>query len=114
MASTLRQKWFLFFVKKAQNFVHFRPYELVQILPACGPNTHQNVWRDFRLPVSAFATVARKSFKGNFTAKIDFLIGYFLLLYITDGKSLHTLFDKYLDHMMVKFEQNHMVKYTQF
>ena len=25
-------------------------------------------------------------------------------------KSLHTLFDKYLDHMLVKFEQNRMVQ----
>ena len=25
-------------------------------------------------------------------------------------KSLHTLFDKYLDHMLVKFEPNHMVR----
>ena len=28
-------------------------------------------------------------------------------------KSLHTLFDKYLDHMQVKFEQNHL-NYTKF
>ena len=28
-------------------------------------------------------------------------------------KSLHTLFDKYLDHMQVKFEQNLMVQTTQ-
>ena len=27
-------------------------------------------------------------------------------------KSLHTLFDKYLDHMLVKFEQNRMVQTT--
>ena len=27
-------------------------------------------------------------------------------------KSLHTLFDKYLDHMLVKFEQNCMVQTT--
>ena len=27
-------------------------------------------------------------------------------------KSLHTLFDKYLDHMLVKFEQNRMVQIT--
>ena len=27
-------------------------------------------------------------------------------------KSLHTLFDTYLDHMMVKFEQNCMVQTT--
>ena len=31
-------------------------------------------------------------------------------------KSLHALCDKYLDHMLVKFEQNHMVRtiYTQY
>ena len=28
-------------------------------------------------------------------------------------KSLHTLFDKYLDHLLVKFEQNHMVRNKQ-
>ena len=27
-------------------------------------------------------------------------------------KSLHTLFDKYLDHMLVKFEQNCMIQTT--
>ena len=29
----------------------------------------KNVWRDFRLPMSALARVARKSFNGKFTAK---------------------------------------------
>ena len=38
-----------------------------------------NVWRAFQLPMSALATVARKSFKGKFTAKIDFPIGHFML-----------------------------------
>ena len=28
-------------------------------------------------------------------------------------KSLHTLFDKYLDHMLVEFEQNRMVQTIQ-
>ena len=42
-----------------------------------------NVWRDLRLSVIAFATVARKSFKGKFTAKIDFPIGYFRLPLLT-------------------------------
>ena len=32
----------------------------------------RNVWRDFRLSMSALATVAGKSFHGKFTAKIDF------------------------------------------
>ena len=55
--------------------------------------------------MSALATVYSKC-----TAKIDFSIGYFMLPYIADAdigslKSLHTIFDKYLDHMLVKFEQ---------
>ena len=32
---------------------------------------------------------------------------------IVSLKSLYTLFDKYLDHMLVKFEQNCMVQTTQ-
>ena len=63
------------------------------------------------------ATVAGKSLNGKFTAKNDILIGYF---YITNAdadigslKSLHILFDKYLDHMLVKFEQNCMVRTIQ-
>ena len=28
--------------------------------------------------------------------------------------SLHTLFDKYVDHMLVKFEQNRMVRTIQY
>ena len=39
----------------------------------------RNVWRDFRLPMSALAKVAGKSFYGKFTAKNDFSIGYFML-----------------------------------
>ena len=38
-----------------------------------------NVWRDFRLPMSALATVAGKSFNGKFTPKIDIPLGYFIL-----------------------------------
>ena len=58
--------------------------------------------------MSALATVAPKSFNGKFTAKIDFRSG--ILRYNADAdigslKSLHTLFDKYLDHMLVKFEK---------
>ena len=70
------------------------------------------------LPMSALATVARKSFDSKFTAKIDFPIGHFMLPLIADTnieslKSLHTLFDKYLDHMLVKFEQNLMIRTIQ-
>ena len=40
----------------------------------------RNVWRDFRLPMSALATAAGKSFNGKFTSTFDFPIGYFILL----------------------------------
>ena len=43
MASTLCQNGLekLDFCQKTQNFMHIRAYNLVQILPACGPNTYQ-------------------------------------------------------------------------
>ena len=46
-----------------------------------------NVWRDLRLPMSASATVTRKSFYVKCTAKIDVPIGYFMLplLMLTSG-----------------------------
>ena len=69
---------------------------------------------DFRLPKSVLATVAQKSFNGKFPAKIDFPIGHFmlpLLMLTLEVKSLSILiFDKYLDHILVKFEQNRMVR----
>ena len=72
-----------------------------------------NVWKNLRLPVSASATVARKSFNGKFIAKLDFPMRAFYVTIndtvIGSLKSLHTLFDTYLDHMMVKFEQNRTV-----
>ena len=63
--------------------------------------------------------VAGKSFNRKFTAKIDFII-IPLVCFITIAdavikslKYLHTLCDKYLDHMLGKFEQNRMVRTTQ-
>ena len=57
--------------------------------------------------MSVLATVAGKCLNGKVTAKIDFPIGYFILpllmLTLEVQKSLYTLFDKYLDHMLVKF-----------
>ena len=56
--------------------------------------------------------VAGKNFHGKFTAKIDFKIGYYVTITDADSgslKSRHTFFDKYLDHMLVKFKQNRMV-----
>ena len=65
----------------------------------------------------AFATVAQKSFKSKFITKNHFPIGHFMLpLLLPTKKSLkflHTLFDKYLDHMLVKFAKNRMVRNIQ-
>ena len=64
--------------------------------------------------MSALATIAWESFNGKFTAKIDFPIELFYKTIadvdVENLKSLHTLFDKYSDHMLVEFEQNRMVR----
>ena len=41
MVSTLSQNWLPIFSRKAQNFECFVPYDFVQILQACVPNTYQ-------------------------------------------------------------------------
>ena len=72
----------------------------------------RNIWRDFSLPAFKLATAARKSSNGKFTAKIDFLIRHFIVTiadaHIESLKSLHTLFDKNLHHMLVKIHQSRM------
>ena len=62
--------------------------------------------------MSALATVARKSLNRNWFSDRAFYVT------IADAdieslKSLHTLFDKYLEHMLVKFKQNRMVRTVQ-
>ena len=55
----------------------------------------KNVWGDFRVPMSALVTLAGKRLNCNFTAKIDFPIGYFMLpllmLTFESLKSLHMI-----------------------
>ena len=72
----------------------------------------RNVWRDCRLPMSALATVAWKSFNSKFTVKIEFPICYVTIADADIGSlnSLHTLFDKFFDYMLVKFKTNRMVR----
>ena len=91
---------------------------MVQISPACGPNTNQIMYGeslDFQCH-AAFATVARKSFNVKFIAK-KFSDRAFHVT-ITDADigsqdSLRTLFYKYLGHVLVKFEQNRLVRNKQ-
>ena len=66
------------------------------------------VWRDFRPKVSTLATVAGKSFYCKFTEKkkrFSDRVFYIITAGANIGslKSLHTLFDKCLDHMLVEF-----------
>ena len=50
-------------VKKLKISLSFGLYDFVQISPACGTNTFpRNVWRDFRLLMSASATIKCKMF----------------------------------------------------
>ena len=121
MASTLCQKWFkknVVFLSKSSTF------RVVWTIQLCSNFTgmwykhfSRNVWRDFRLSMSALASVARKSFNGKFTAKIGFPIGHFmlpLLMLKLEVLSLSIqLFDKYLDHMLVEYEQNRMFRTKQ-
>ena len=87
MASTMSklcQKWFkkTIFLSKSSKF------RVVWIKRFCSNFTGmwykyflRNVWTDFRLPMSVLTTimtVARKSFNGKFTAKIDFPTGHFM------------------------------------
>ena len=68
--------------------------------------------------MSALETVAGKSLTANLLQKLIFRSGI-LCYHCADTdteslKSLHTLFDKYLDHMRVKLEQNRMVQTIKF
>ena len=123
MASTLCQKWFL----KTRFLSKSSKLRVVWTIQFCSNFTSMwpkylsdNVWRHLRHPRSASATVAEKSFNGKFTAKIG-IFDWVFYITIADAvigslKSLHTLsnnFVKYLDHMLVKFEQNCMVRTVQ-
>ena len=83
MASTLCQKWFLktlFFFSKSSKFrIVWTIQFCLNISSMWSKYLSNYVWRDFRLPMSALATVAGNSFNGKFTAKIDFPIGCFIL-----------------------------------
>ena len=70
-----------------------------------------NVWRDLRFSISALAKATRKNSSGKFTAKIDQV--FHVTITIADAdignlKSRHIC----LDHMLVKFKQNLIVRTT--
>ena len=64
----------------------------------------ERLWT-FNVSISNSST---EKFNSKFTARIDFPIGNFmlpLLMLILEVKSLHTLFDKYLEHMLVNLNK---------
>ena len=70
--------------------------------------------------LATVAMVAGKSYKGKFTLSKNWFSSrvFYITIDIANAdigslKSLHTLFDKYLDHMLVEFEQNRMVRTIQ-
>ena len=75
-----------------------------------------NVCKEFRFPLSEFAMVAGK-FLWQIYSKILFSDrGFYVTIIDTDIeklKSLLTLFGKYLDYILVKFEQNCIVRNIQ-
>ena len=104
------------FCEKADNFVHFGPYDLVQTSVGCCPNTYQIMYGEtYESPcqhLQRHATVARKSLQiycKNCYSNLAFYVT------VTDAdieslKSLHILFDKHLDHILVKVEQNRIIE----
>ena len=79
-------KWRQQFVKNTILFKFLRH--------ACGLYLSNNVWRDFRLPISVSVYLAFKLFRATFANDTRSLI-----------KSLHTLFDTYLDHIPEKLNK---------
>ena len=81
MTSTLYQEWLKNRLwSKSSNFETFKPYDFVQIPPACGANTYYGMCRetsDFRCQHQK-RTVTHKSFNVKFTGEIHVPLGYFV------------------------------------
>ena len=117
MASTLPQKFLIIFWWKAKNFVYFRPYDFAQILPHVVQILNQIMYGE----TSQASNVSISNGNiiictiGKFIFAVNLPLNLFLATVanadIGSVKFLHTLFDTYL-YMLVKFEQNRIVKTT--
>ena len=116
MTSTLCIKWLNIFLPKSSIFCTVRTIQFCSNYTSMWSKyLSNNVWRDFRLPMSASAMVTWITRSEN-----RFLQYLPLKLFpatvanadIESLKSLHTLFSKYMDHTLVKFEQNCKVQTT--
>ena len=110
MALTLSQKLLTIFCQKVPNFVYFEPFDFVKISPACGPKTYQ-----FRIVGISNSNIKCPIGKWIFVINLELKIFRAIVAnaIIWSLKALPTLFDTRLDHMLVKFEQNRIVKNIQ-
>ena len=118
MASTLCHKWCFFwilfsFCEKPQHF--FFGVSVFCFVLFCFRTIQFGLYN--LISMLAFATATRKSFNDTFTAKIIFLscilCYHYWYWHCTEGlTSLHTLFDTYLNRMLVKFERHRLTYYN--
>ena len=100
-------KWRLSFVKngfkklkflsKTLWFVHFRPYDLVQILPACGLNMYKIMYERFYSSSVSVWNGSTEEFWLQIYCKNSFSVTI-TAADIESLKAFPTLFDKYLNH----------------
>ena len=94
----------------------FGTYVFVQISPACGPNTYQLIMQ--RLETSNISisngNMKYPIGKSVFAVSLPLKLSPATVVYVGTGslKSLHTLFNKYLDQKLVEFEQICMFQTT--
>ena len=118
-STTLSQKWLTIFLSKCSRFCS-------NFTSMWSNYLSNNVWRDFRIPMSASAMVySIPDWKINFYSRLPLKLFLatvatwwhwksIISLYIIDkSQNLERSVDKYLNHMLVKFEQNYMVQTTQ-
>ena len=95
------------FCQKAKKNVHFGPHDLVQISPACGPNACAIIYGntlDFQWQY--LQPQHGRVLVPNLLQKRIFR--FYVTISDADNESLkffHTLFDKYLDHMLGNFQK---------
>ena len=93
---------------KKLTFLLFGPYNFVKFHWQKVQTISRNVWRDLRFQSQYQHRQHRRVLTANFLQKLIFL-SYIYVTIADADMCFNTLFDKYLDHMLVKIEQNRMV-----
>ena len=101
--------------KTAQNFEYFIPYDFVQISPACGPNTYLIMYGETSNVSISNGNIKCLILKSISAVNVPLKLFCVTLANADTGilKSLRTLFDTYLDHILAKFELNCIVQNVQ-